>query len=317
MKRLVIIVLPTLALVLAITLAVNWLYIHKRPEREVDKFKDVPYGIEVCNLGSSHGKYGFDYSYINKTTFNFALGSQMPTYDLRVLKSYIDHLSEEAVVFIPVSYFSLFGLSEEDRSEFDSKNKRYYEFLPYENIKKADKVTKLFVAYLPALTANEELFTVLFGKDAKEDTLKENSIDKDNAVSSVYSRYKAHIVSDKFDENGIRIINNQEVCAIYEIIDLCRNNRAIPVLITTPFLEEYVNEIKTNDPDFFNDFYREIDDIVKRTGVIYCDYSMDERFSRNYDLFFDVDHLNRNGARLFTRIVLDDLESKLNNSSTA
>ena len=293
-------------MVSAITVVVNWAYVRKRPGREIDKFRNVPYNIEVCNFGSSHGKYAFEYLETGKVGFNFALGSQMPTYDVRILKSYLNHFAEGAIVFIPISFFSFYGLSEEDRDGFASKNKRYYEFLPYENIKYADGVTKLFVAYLPALTADEELFSVLFGQE-DDDPIETKTTNKEDAEASAYSRYLTHIVADKFDDSGKRIVNEEEIQAVYELIEMCRKNELVPVLITTPFLSEYVDAIEENDPSFFLEFYGALEEIIDKTGVQYLDFSRDERFSHNYNLFLDIDHLNEKGAELFTCIALSQL----------
>lgn len=55
-----------------------------------DKFYEVPHGIEICNFGSSHGDFGFDYSELdlNYTCFNFALMSQSLSYDCRIFQQY-------------------------------------------------------------------------------------------------------------------------------------------------------------------------------------------------------------------------------------
>ncbi|MGL4999563.1 MAG: hypothetical protein ACRC5T_11390, partial [Cetobacterium sp.] len=44
--------------------------------------------------------------------------------------------------------------------------------------------------------------------------------------------------------------------------------------------------------------------------LIYLDYSHDQRFENNLDLFSDDDHLNKKGAEIFTKIVLEDLKAK-------
>ncbi|MGL5057877.1 MAG: hypothetical protein ACRC6A_11020 [Fusobacteriaceae bacterium] len=44
--------------------------------------------------------------------------------------------------------------------------------------------------------------------------------------------------------------------------------------------------------------------------LIYLDYSHDKRFKNNLDLFADDDHLNKKGAEIFTKIVLEDLKER-------
>ena len=94
------------------------------------------------------------------------------------------------------------------------------------------------------------------------------------------------------------------------MIQLCRDKDIEPILVTTPYLAEYPNAAKENDPSFFNDFYGVIAEIQANTGVRYYDYSSDERFSSRYDLFINTDHLNREGARQFTNILMEEVLGK-------
>lgn len=74
-----------------------------------------------------------------------------------------------------------------------------------------------------------------------------------------------------------------------------------------PFPQEYTDEIKKTDEEFFNRFYSTIDQVVKDTGVEYYDYAFDERFANEYSLFMNIDHLNKEGARNFTNILMDEI----------
>lgn len=50
------------------------------------KFDEVPEQIEISNVGSSHGLYGFCYDEMTECTcFNFGLVSQSLDYDYRIL----------------------------------------------------------------------------------------------------------------------------------------------------------------------------------------------------------------------------------------
>ncbi|MBQ6970979.1 MAG: hypothetical protein IJP86_01340 [Synergistaceae bacterium] len=91
------------------------------------------------------------------------------------------------------------------------------------------------------------------------------------------------------------------------MIETCRQLGATPILITTPYLSEYNEAVRQNDPEFYADFYSVIGEPVKKTGVKYYDYSSDERYSNDYSLFFDNDHLNRKGARIFTDNILREI----------
>ena len=101
-----------------------------------EKFQAVPYGIELCNLGSSHGEDAFIYDHVaDKVCFNFSLSGQVLTYDQRILDYCRDRLAIGAQVIITVSPFSFYGVDEADEPTFLSKNMRYYIFLPKEYVK--------------------------------------------------------------------------------------------------------------------------------------------------------------------------------------
>lgn len=315
MKRFLRTLILFLVLVLLITVAVNGLYIYKSNQRpdtmSISKsgepeIKNVPEGIEICNFGSSHGLHSFDYEDLSDyTCFNFGQSSQFISYDYRILQNYIDNFEKGTVVFITVSHFSLFGPPDTEYDNFASLNKRYYKILPDELIKNYDEKTDFFVNYAPALAADDILsvFEMLFA--SFEDDAEIVCVSDNDALEQAYKRYKTFI-ADKLDENGERLYNTEEIKALYDMIELCKECDLVPVLITTPYTTAYNEQVYKNDPTFYDDFYRLIDDIVKNTGVAYYDYSADERFSGDYSLFSDSDHLNRDGARKFTAIVLKE-----------
>lgn len=69
--------------------------------------------IEVLFLGSSHAYYGINPEYIELNSFNASEVSQSIKYDYLILDKYIDHLKELKVIFLDISYFSLFNNLEE------------------------------------------------------------------------------------------------------------------------------------------------------------------------------------------------------------
>jgi len=59
------------------------------------------------------------------------------------------------------------------------------------------------------------------------------------------------------------------------------------------------------------DFYKKIEQLGNKHRLIIFDYSKDTRFLNNDAYFLNADHLNKEGARYFTEIFLDDLKKKL------
>lgn len=317
MKRFLSIIIAYLLLLCILTLGANAAYeaLGLGLSDDTIKFSAMPKTIRICNFGSSHGCFGFSYEDIpDYPSFNFGLVSQTLSYDLRLLTCYQDHLSEGAVVFIPVSYFSLYGLPETEAEDFANKNVRYYSILPASFIKEYDPKTAL-LAQVPVLangpdTLKKAIQALREGPDGRMDgnaAYWENTTDEAAASADAVEAAKRHLLGSHLNGEGERILNQEELDALYEMIALCRTLGATPILVTTPYLAEYNQEVRRIAPDFFEDFHALIAQVQRDTGVEYYDYSADSRFYGQYSLFINSDHLNRAGARLFTDILLDEV----------
>lgn len=292
-----------------VLVALDGIYIYQNRKRdESTKFLSVPENIEICNLGSSHGKRSFNYEDIEGayTCFNFGLDSQSLSYDLRVLKNYIGNLKEGAAVFITVSYFSFYGKDETLKEDFVSRNRRYYKFLPKELIKDYETKTDIIVNYAPALFDHANFIPVILGNAQKDSNIWLSEITSDEAMADAKIAASRHLITYGGNENGVRIRNQKEIQSLYEIIELCKDNGVKAILITTPYLSEYSEEVLKIAPDFYDDFYGIIEKVVKNTGIEYFDYATDTRFTDEYSLFINSDHLNKKGARKFTDIVISE-----------
>ena len=71
----------------------------------MQQFSNVPYELEIVNLGSTFAKHGFDYQLFGKRGFNFAGQPQPLKDDHAILAQYQDHLRPGAVVVVVVCPF--------------------------------------------------------------------------------------------------------------------------------------------------------------------------------------------------------------------
>ena len=157
MKKFTLKLIIFVVIIASVTMTINSIYV-KRCKRDLDhinKFASIPETVQICNFGSSHGLHGYNYEDLEDDydCFNFALSSQYLSYDYRLFQYYGDHIDDGTVVFITVSYFSLFGESEVSNGSFNSKNRRYYSILPASLIKEYDLKTSLIVRHIPAVVA--------------------------------------------------------------------------------------------------------------------------------------------------------------------
>lgn len=308
MRKFILKILTIFFLVLMITSVINFIFIKndKSNSENINKFYEVPQKIAVCNFGSSHGLYGFNYeNYQNKNNcFNFSLHSQPLDYDFRIMQQYQNSINENTKVYIVISYFSLFGVDYVNSEIFDSLNKRYFLFLSPQYIRKFDTYNFLIIKYFPLLDDYNKIYRLLKGELAfdNSEAIWKKRADEIDVLKDSEEAYNRHIYKE-FDENGKRKINDREVDALVSMINLCKEKKAKVVLITTPYLSEYTDYIKEHDPKFFNDYYNLINRISRDNNVPYYDYAFDKRFSGDHSLFMNADHLNKDGALKFTNIL--------------
>lgn len=293
------------------TYSINQVYIirDKNDYRHIKKFESIPEDIQICNLGSSHGLFGYNYEDLEGkvTCFNFALESQSLSYDARILEYYKDRLISGGTVYITISYFSFFGVKEQDTQQFKEKNARYYKVLPKKLIKEYDYKEDFLMEY-PVLTSYLGVFHTLFGKsvDVMEQRWGEETAYMLDVKESAEGAWERHFVIDKLDDERNRIVNDEEISALYDIIKICRESGCTPILVTTPYLAEYTETVLSKSKGFIEDFNKIIKKIKEKTGIQYMDYSNDIRFSDEYSLFMNADHLNKEGARKFTDILIKE-----------
>lgn len=315
MKRFLAKVLLLFFLVFASVALINFIYVNRTKNSNIDnikKFNIMPDQIQICNLGSSHGEYGYNYCDWDKKykCFNFGLSSQSLSYDYRLLKYYGDHINKGTIVFITVSYFILFGKDETECAYFDSMNRRYYSILPDKLIKKYDFSTDVMINYFPSLSVLPTVMikSIISGPPFLDDRWKNNT-DSIDLAKDANSAFERHLLVDKLDSNGNRIENKKEINALNDIIVFCQKKGAIPILITPPFLAEYTDLVKT-DKTFYSDFYSIVHEISNRTGTDYYDFALDKRFANQHAWFMNADHLNEEGARNFVNILMKDIVLK-------
>lgn len=308
MRKFILKLIYYIVILIILTLGINTYYLLRiGTESEID---NVPTSIEICNFGSSHGFYGFNYEDAKGkfVCFNFALHSQSLLYDYRILQHYKDRIKNGAVVFITISYFSFFGFPETESDSFLSRNRRYYKFLPSELILAYDWKTNIYINYLPALspTGLKKILKSILGTKSEKKQYWERKTNQSDSEADASKAFGRHIAK-QHDKKGIRMLREESFQSLYDMIKLCREIGAKPILITVPYTQEYTNVIKKNDPEFFSDFYSVIEKIKHNSGIEYYDYAFDERFCRDYNLFINSDHLNREGARKFTDILLREV----------
>lgn len=298
------ILIPATAVCIIYALNEPYKNIEREKYKDIAKFEDLKNSdqiVQIGNLGSSHGAYGFYYDDITDqgvSCFNFANVSQSYDYDYAVLKEFQKHMQDGSVLFIPISYFS-FNNEVVNSTEAEAMSVRYYHFLSPRNIPNYDPYVDIVTHRLPILSAGEDILklfpnlnTALIAHAAG------GGIDEEEFERWAQERYSRHF------DNKEEYFMPERIEELYEIIDFCKEHAITPVLITTPFTKYYIDLVPQN---FLQEFYATIERIAGDTGVSYYDYSRDSRFYDNLEHFSDADHLTEDSALYFTDILWDEV----------
>jgi hypothetical protein len=265
----------------------------------------VPEHLQLANVGSSHGECSFDYTDTPYPAFNLGLTAQRHMYNYAVLKQYIGCFEPGATLLIPISYFEITRI----KLDYLDQRARYYFFLEDQYMDTFSFSEKLLFTYAPLLNAGSTLPVLI--KDTTPPLQKE-TMPEDELHKVCDERWKFWNTDTAFGieagEEGF-IYNKEWVC---RIIDLCLAHNIHPVLISTP-ITSILNEIyDERSPAFFDTFYRFTRELREAYPYVpYLDYSHDPRFTHDFSLFMDGDHLNASGAKKFTAIVIADLQARL------
>lgn len=299
------ILIPAAAILIILILNRPYRKIYEQGYYDILKFSMLGrqyWEIQIGNLGSSHGVCDFFYDHIEERgyyCFNFANTSQSYDYDLAILNAYSQYMDPDSVLFVPVSYFS-FNNEVVNSTEAEAMKVRYYQFLPPEYIPDYDPYVDLVTHKVPVLTAGEDILKLL---PSLNTTLTAHAAD-DGVDEAVFNEWARTRYSRHFDNKESYFLP-ERIQELYDIIAYCQEHDIIPVLVTTPLSKPYLDLVS---PEFTEEFEATTAKIAGDTGVNYYNYSRDERFYANLNLFSDADHLNENGAVLFTDILWDEVE---------
>ena len=282
----------------------NYLYINTNYWKNTvaKEIKNVPEGIQIANVGSSHGLCSFDYSYIPYTAYNFGLIAQWFFYDYAILRQFVSKFDKNAVLLIPVSYFQI----TEAKNDFRDQRAWYYSFLDKKNMDSYSIQEKILLSQIPVLTAGRNLqFIIKDQPPSISGALKEPEFTT-HGIKRHESWTSDMMADTETREKGFTY--NKSL--VSQMAEFCYAHDIQPVLITTPITSVLNNIYRDKTPDFFDDFYRFTRELQEDyPSLPYLDYSHDPRFENDFSLFRDSDHLNNTGAEKFTAIVVSDLQA--------
>mgnify|MGYP000576370769 CR=1 FL=1 len=237
---------------------------------------------EVLVLGNSHTFFGLDPALFTKKTINIANKSRKIESDYFILKNNLKALQKIKVVIVPISHYTLFteNISQEEK-------RLYYNFYELEEYNQG--------IFYNSLVLNESF---------KE--LVDDAISKNTRISNL--GWRANDDKYKFDKKIIdkRVGNIEERLSrkltieknsyyLKKIINLCHNNKIQLFLLLPPY-----------HPDFYtysNHRYNKKNKSILKTLDLKSSLLIEsDVFKIVEDKYFEnIDHLNKNGAILFSK----------------
>jgi len=306
---LLVMIKPALLVLNKLVKRTNW---YKNQLADGLKFrKQISFDLDICNLGSSSGKFAFSYEGTGLKGENWAVGPQTLSYDFRVLKNYSSYLKEGATVLIPLCPFSGCIKDYED----DEINYKYYSFLHPVSILNYSQNTKeksMQFVNTPfqssPLAAIKRLIKDVPASDSM--LLSANSMDEENLEKDAGKWINGWKQQFSITDMNAPVSEQNRDCIAYntnlltEMISFCLERNLKPVIVLPPTTKALSSK--------FSESFREsyIYSIIRNANthqVPFLNYLDDARFSDN-ELFFNSFFLNAKGRKVFTQTVLSDLK---------
>lgn len=270
--------------------------------------------FDVVNLGSSGGKWAFDYADLNVKAMNWAQQPQTLLEDYNLLRHFHSILKRGGYVLITIMPFT--GLNKKTGLmdamkyvKFDIQGEPIQPYMFNEAIRYAT------YPFLFKKTALKVLIRYFMGRDKKcglhpetqleYNPMKSNELEKD-AKRWIDGWKKQFGISD-FDAPLTR--ENEEgrayrIKLMQTLIDFCTERGYKPVYVIPPVTEHLAKYYTPKFEEIY--IYGYLKEVNRE--VLTLDYSKDSEFRFNDELFFNSFFLNKKGRKLFTRRVLKDLK---------
>ncbi len=260
--------------------------------------------IKVLVLGSSESVYNIDPTYFSQPGFNLANISQSLYYDNALTRKYFDQMTSLKCIILNMSYFSLWYQVEDGGEGWRDFYYLHFWDIRYPGIKRDDsKNYSLIMLYSPKIVSG---FARKKFKVNLADNLMSNGYIRNDTTPNLTDETSGQIrvgIHDKhrkishFKENYAMLENFAEEC----------NKRKIKlVFISSPVLPTYYNY---TDPEANQMNLDAINKLCEKYNCEYFNYFKDVRFSKKD--YIDHDHMNFVGAAKFSKILNEDIVSKI------
>ncbi|PWA04849.1 hypothetical protein [Flavobacterium psychrotolerans] len=258
--------------------------------------------IELIILGNSHSTYGIDPNQFDLYSYNLANVGQSLYFDKRLVMKHIDKLTNLKFVIINIDYHSLYFSSQSERDAWSY----YGNGIEYKNgISVLSKISRIY-GYTFSVSKN------FLKKDRSKEYKIIKAIDVEKGVDLNKPIYKGWFSfkgtdndqmaalkykkrADSFNDLVLNSTEKEEILLdLEDFICQLQSKKITPILVTTPCYSPYIKmlnqkQLKANELDVVK--------LAKKFNLKYWNFL---NLPLKETDFYNCDHLNSNGAKVFS-----------------
>ncbi len=288
------------------------------PKLRWQDFYQRDQNIELLILGSSHAYRAYDPQVIGAEmgiggqVFNFGSSAQSPLNSYFVLNEVLqDHHPKQVVMDL---YFMVFTADHQLRNRRfnwqDMKSGKAKSTFFWNGFSSREQVC---LQLFPAFVYKDYLknkFNKLLGRSNL--SLSKGNYQGDGFVSNIDTLALNSLkYNNQFDvfKPAVSSLTKEHFNYLKKIRQLCDQHQVELIFTTSPMPEISIEKIQN-----YASFYQLFDDLAKELNVPFVDYNIDRipKIEDQYH-YYDDDHLNAAGAKLFSKKVSEDLRKFKNN----
>ena len=284
------------------------IYLRLLPTSYTGKVKglvSVADSIQLIILGNSHATFGVDPNQMDLYAYNLAQVNQSLYFDKRLTLKYLDKLPKLKVVIITVDFHSLYFSSQGPRDAWSY----YGNGIEYKDgLSLLNKYSRI-MGYTPKVTVN----LILKSLKKKYKTIK--AVDVENGVNLSHPMTKGWLEytgthhsamnesnyrerAQDFNELAKNSEEKMDVLKDLEsFIQLLKFKNITPVLVTLPCYSPYANMLDKTIVAQNEDYLQTLSHKYAISYWNFLNLPLEE------DKFWNCDHLNSEGAKIFSKIL--------------
>ncbi len=262
------------------------------------------HSVQTLVMGASHIYYAVIPDSLAPATFNLSNVSQLYEYDWFLLSHYSDRLDRLRNLVLVVDDCAPFDAPMEQLPEDWYRCIYYRLYMGYDKHSLCSKYGFELSSYS---TFRRKLMPAVRYAVSGQATLDCDSLGFGTAFvtperfDSLAMQHDSDIAIERHRcKDWTMVEKNSDY--LFKIAQWCQAHDVRLVLVTTPMWHGYTSKI---DRRQLNAMYGLVQQCVDRYGAVYKDYMRDTRFQGTD--FYDGDHLSRQGAEKFTRILRDEV----------